>query len=281
MGLKMCLTIWNIPITDSYIHGVIFVITYVTYNLIMDPHFWDEGNFNKNRDQEVAQMVGTNRIKNQQQIYTLHGEKSKSKKQLDHYKDQTSFGNDSELYTKAGTSIVIDGSMERSYCLDGLNRNTVVFKNKIKHVMVRNCDDTRIYIQGGTIGGIDVLFGSNVSIRTPKHNFTNVELSQHTQLGGTVDSDSLIHVFQSLDVFVNHKNLMVNPFSTKPLKMVYKTNDTQDRLDIGEMSKSPTGDSTSERWQTQLMLIGRDISNEESETDSGVTDTRETSYNTD
>ena len=244
----------------------------------MDPHFWDEGNFNKNRDQEVAQMVGTNRIKNQQQIYTLHGEKSQTKKRLDHYKDQTSFGNIPELYTKGGTSIVIDGSMERSYCLDGLVRNTVVFKKKVKHVMVRNCDDTRIYIQGGTIAGIDVLFGSNVSIRTPKHNYTNVEQSHHTQLRGTVDGDSLIHVTKSLDVFVNHKNLMVNPFHTKPLKMVYKTNDTQDRLDIGEMSKSPTADSTSERWQTQLMLLGRDISNE---SDSSVVDTTDTSYDTD
>lgn len=234
---------------------------------MMDPEFWDRGNFSKNRDQEVAQLVVTNRTKNQNQVYTLHGEKSQSKKRLDHYTNESGF-DQSELYTKGGETIIIDGSMERSYCLDGLNRNTVVFKQKVKHVMVRNCDDTRIYFNRGTIAGIDILYGSNVSIRTPKHNYTNVEQSNHTKLGGTVDSNSLIHVTQSLDVFVNHKNLMVNPFSTRPLKMVYKSNADQDRLDIGEMSKSPTADSTAERWETKLMLMGRDISSSDTDSDS-------------
>lgn len=230
----------------------------------MEPEFWTEGNFNKDRDQEIAEQVVIHRSKNQNQVFTLHGEKSRTKKRLDHYKG-TDFGDNAELYTKGGITIIIDGKMEQSYCLNGLNRNTVVFKRKVKHVMIRNCDDTRVYLNSGTIAGIDVLFGSNVSIRTPKHNFTNVEQSQHTQLGGTVDKDSVIHVTQSLDVFVNHKNLMVNPFHTKPLKMVYKNNSDHERLDIGEMSKSPTADSCAERWQTKLMLLGNDIS---SDTDS-------------
>jgi hypothetical protein len=229
----------------------------------MNPEFWNQENFDKYIDQEVAQLVATNRTKNINQVFTLHGEKSKTKKRLNHYNKDIQFKNLSELYTKPGTSIVIDGSMELSYCLNGLNRNTIVFRNKVKHVMIRNCDDTRIYLSGGTIAGIDLLYGSNVSIRTPKHNYTNVEQSNHTRLAGTVDNDSLIHVTKSLDVFINHKNLMVNPFSTKPLKMVYKTNDTQNRLDIGEMSKSPTADSTSERWQTKLMLIGREMDDDE------------------
>lgn len=229
----------------------------------MNPEFWDQRNFSKDHDQEVAKLVVANRTKNQNQIFTLHGEKSQTKKRLNIYDNQTGFVQP-ELYTKGGATIIIDGAMERSYCLNGLNRNTIVFKRKVKHVMVRNCDDTRIHFNQGTIAGIDILYGSNVSIRTPKHNFTNVEQSSHTKLGGTVDSDSLIHVTQSLDVFVNHKNLMVNPFSTKPLKMVYKSRSDQDRLDIGEMSKSPTADSTAERWQTKLMLMGRDISDSDS-----------------
>jgi len=225
----------------------------------MDPKFFLEANFNKNHDQEIAQQVATNRTKNLQQVFTLHGEKSQSKKKLDNY-EEPNFGNSHELYTKGGKSIVIDGQMKRSYCLDGLNRNTVVFKNKVKHIMIRNCYDTRIYLNGGTIAGIDVLYGSNVSLRTPKHNYTNVEHSQHTNLGGTIDNNSLIHVTKSLDVFVNHKNLMVNPFHSKPLKMVYKNNQDQDRLDIGELSVSPVSDSCAKRWQTKLMLMGQDIS---------------------
>ena len=232
----------------------------------MDPKFWKEENFNKDYDQEVAEKVVTGRAKNQRQVFTLHGEKSKSKKQLDHY--HTGF-NDQELYAKAGVSIVIDGEMESSYCLDGLNRNTVVFRNKVKHVMVRNCDDTRVHLNGGTIAGVDVLFGSNVSLRTPKHNYTNVEQSNHTQLSGTVDNDSLIHVTKSMDVFVNHKNLMVNPFANQPLKMVYKNNQDQNRLDIGELSKSPTADSCNERWETKLMLIGKTLDDNNTESDEG------------
>ncbi len=228
----------------------------------MDPEFWNEKNFDKNRDQEVAQLVASNRTKNILQVCTLHGEKSKTKKRLDNYGDDQ-FNNRSELYTKPGISIIIDGSMELSYYLNGLSRNTIVFKTKVKHVMIRNCDDTRIYLNNGTIAGIDLLFGSNVSIRTPKHNFTNVEHSNHTRLGGMVDNDSLIHVTKSLDVFVNYKNLMVNPFSTKPLKMVYKSSKDQNRLDIGELSISPTADSTSERWQTKLMMIGREMDSTE------------------
>jgi len=228
----------------------------------MDPVFWNERNFNKDRDKQIAEQIVTQRGRNQKQVFTLHGEKSQTKKHLYDYKG-TSFGNMSELYTKGGTSIIIDGKMERSYCLDGLNRNTVLFKNKIKHVMVRNCDDTRVYLSSGTIAGIDVLYGSNVSLRTPKHNYTNVEQSTCTKLRGVVDNDSLIHVTQSLDVFVNHKNLMVNPFHTKPLKMVYKTNSEHERLDIGEMSTSPTADSCADRWETKLMLMGQDIDSDE------------------
>ncbi|GAH10159.1 unnamed protein product, partial [marine sediment metagenome] len=95
-----------------------------------------------------------------------------------------------------------------------------------------------------------------------------ISCPNNINLGGTIDNNSLIHVTKSLDVFVNHKNLMVNPFHTKPLKMVYKNNNEYDRLDIGELSKSPTADSCSERWQTKLMLLGQDISNDNSPTDS-------------
>ncbi len=229
----------------------------------MDPQFWPDDNFSKPKDQEVAELVCDNRCKNQRQVFTLHGEKSKTKKRLDKYVG-TDF-NGPELYTKGCINITITGDMKKSYCLDGLNRNTVVFKRKVKHVMIRNCDDTRVYLNNGTIAGIDVLFGSNVSLRTPKHNYTNVEQSHNTKLNGTVDNNSLIHVTQSLDVFVNHKNLMVNPFHTKPLKMVYKNNNEHNRIDIGELSKSPTADSCKERWQTQLMLMGRDTNDSSDE----------------
>ncbi len=231
----------------------------------MDPEFWDEINFKGDSDQEIAKRVADNRNENIKQVLTLHGEKSQTKKRLNTYAN--SFDDNTELYSKAGTTITIDGLMNHSYCLDGLNRNTVVFKSKIKHVMVRNCDDTRIYLNGGTIAGIDVLFGSNVSIRTPKHNFTNVEESSHTILGGDIDRDSLIHVTKSLDVFVNHRNLNVNPFSDKPLKMVYKTDKTTDRLDIGEMSISPVADSCNERWANKLMMMAQKHDNDDNDDD--------------
>ena len=218
----------------------------------MNPQLWNiPDNPETNETDEVAKIVSTNVCKTQQLVFTLHGEKSKTRKRLDIYAG--SF-NKSELYTKAGTTVVIGGNSERSYVLDGLNRNTIVFKRKINHLMIRDSDDTRIYLNGGTISGIDVLKGSNVSVRTPKHNFTNVEKSHHTQLGGAVDDDTLIHVTHSMDVFVNQKNLGVNPFSQSQLKLVYTTNDDENRIDIGEMSCSPTDRSFAFERPTKLMI---------------------------
>lgn len=218
--------------------------------------FWNEDNFNEERAEQLAQQVLAGRTKNLLQVYTLHGEKSQTKKKLNNYLNTF---DDHEMYVKAGTTIVVDGRINESYCLEGLNRNTVVFKNKIKHVVVRKCDDTKVHLNFGTIAGIDIMYGSNVSLRTPKHNFTNIEESSFTKLGGDVDDNSLIHVTKSMDVFVNHKNLRVNPFSSKPLKMVYKNNDEQYRLDIGELSSSPVAESTSERWESKLMLLGKNL----------------------
>lgn len=203
--------------------------------------------------EELAKRVVTARCKNLEQVYTLHGEKTESKKKLNYYTD--SF-DEQQMYSKAGTTVVITGKMDQSYYLNGLNRNIVIFKTKIKHVMVRLCEDTRIFLNGGTVVGIDIMHGSNISLRTPKHNFTNVENSSFAKLNGDVDSDSLIHVTKSMDVFVNHKNLMVNPFHTKPLKMVFHSSNNEERLDIGELSISPTAESTLERWSSKLMLMG-------------------------
>ena len=186
----------------------------------------------------IAKTVSTNIYKTQNLIFTLHGDKSKTKKKLKPY--EVSFDNELERYVEMGKTVVINGSKNKSYWLDGLNKNTIVFKSKVNHIMIRGCDDTRIYLNGGTISGIDILKGSNVSVRTPKHNYTNVEISNNTTLGGTIDNNSLIHVTNSMDVIVNHKNLHVNPFIKAELKLVYTTDDNQERLDIGELSSSPT-----------------------------------------
>lgn len=208
----------------------------------MKPQLWAEGDYfdDPDQDSKVAKIVSNNVVKTQLLVFTLHGEKSVDKKMLNKYKNKF---NESELYTKSGTTVVIDGNINYSYMLEGLNRNTVVFKNKINHLMIRNSDDTRIYLNNGTISGIDILKNVNVSVRTPKHNFTNVEKSTYTRLGGTVDDNSLIFVSNSMDVFVNHKNLMVNPFSQSELKLVYKTSDNEERIDIGELSCSPNNRS--------------------------------------
>ena len=221
----------------------------------MEPEFWTERNF---EEREVAQLVAYGKTKNQKQVYTLHGENSETKKSLHPYEGNF---DENELSIQSGKTTSIDGPMERSYCLEGLNQNIIVFKGKIKHVMIRHCDDTRVYLNGGSIAGVDVLYGSNVSLRTPKHNYTNVEQSSDVQLSGTVDCDSLIHITQSLDVFINNRNLMITPFSSeKPLKMTYKDNSEHERLDIGELSISPVAESCDERWKTKLMLMGQDIS---------------------
>ena len=148
------------------------------------------------------------------------------------YENQEEF-NYLEQYSKAGETSVIKGSKEKSYCLDGLNRNTVVFRTKVNHIMIRGCDDTKIYLNGGTISGIDVLKGSNISVTTPKHNFTNVEISNYTQLKGLLDKNTLIYIINSIDVFVNQKNIGVNPFNQ--LKLVYKKYDYQERINIGNI----------------------------------------------
>ena len=230
----------------------------------MNPEFYNESNFIGETDQEIAERVATKRAENIKQVVTLHGPKSDTKKFLQLY--DTEF-TESEMEARPGT-IIIDGLMNHSYCLYGLDKNVVIFKRKIKHVMVRGCDNTKIYLNGGTIAGIDVLFGTNVSVRTSKHNFTNVEESSNIQLNGTVDHDSLIHVTKSLDVFVNKKNLIVNPYNNRPLKLVYNSEEhnTEHNTESGKerLSISPTADSCNERWQSKLMLMGRTLDNHSS-----------------
>ncbi len=216
----------------------------------MDQQFWDEDNFND----EVAKIVSDNAYKNQLQNLTLHGEKSITKKQLNTY-DKDKYFNDNELYTTAGKTIVVEGTQDKSYCLNGLIRNIVVFKNKINHLMIRNSTDTVIYLNRGTISGIDILKGCNVSVRSTIYNFANVEQSTYTTLGGTIDDNTLIHVTNSMDVFVNHKNLKVNPFCRSEFKLVYTIDSDQERIDIEDnLFSSPVDRSFPQERPTKLFV---------------------------
>ncbi len=201
----------------------------------MDLAFWDElfesdSSEDVDKLHEIAKIVSDNVRKNQQQTFTLHGEKNIS---LELYGDRKDFDK-LELYTTKGKTIIIDGSKERSYCLYGLNSNIVVFKSKVNHILIRKCYDTKIYLNGGTISGIDILKGSNVSVRTPKHNFTNIEHSSDTHLGGSIDDDTLIYIEGSVGVFVNCKDMNINPFSSSQLKLEYK-----EEINTVELSSSP------------------------------------------
>ena len=192
-------------------------------------------------DSEVAKTVSLNVSKTQRLVFTLHGEKTESKKKLQIYSSE-GFKQSSELSVKAGATVVIDGSSRYSYCLEGLRNNTVVFKNKINHLMIRNSDDTRVYLNSGTISGIDILKGSNVSVRTSKHNFTNVEQSQVTSLDGEINTDTLIHVTNSIDVIVNEQSINANPFARTQLQLTDSDgtdSDTPEHNNVRGLSSSP------------------------------------------
>nr|QBK91636.1 MAG: adenylate cyclase associated protein [Pithovirus LCPAC302] len=191
--------------------------------------------FETNKD--IAKTVLENVKKGQNQTFTLHGSRSETNKSLHIYNNEEELF-ELELYVNTGT-VIVNGSKNRSYCLYGLSKSTIVFKKKINHLLIRDCDDVKIYLNGGTISGIDILKGSNVSVRTPKHNFTNVEHSNLTHLNGTLDDDTLIHITRSMDVFINRENMNINPFSQSQLKLVYKTDDNEERIDIGDLSTSP------------------------------------------
>jgi len=237
----------------------------------MDPTFWEDENFNNETNEDIARKVVSCRIENIKQVYTLHGEKSKTKKKLKQYVDRFE---DNEMYIKSGKTVIIEGSIQDSYFLNGLNRNTLVFKKKIKHIVIRDCTDCKVYINKGTVAGCDVMYGSNVSVITSKHNFVNVEQSSYTRLFGDIDQDSLIHVTQSLDVFANQKNLKVNGYNTKPLKMVYKSSEdnNQNAEKLCEMSISPTAESGAEQWGTRLMIMGKTLSDDNDNSNNNSSD---------
>lgn len=114
--------------------------------------------------------------------------------------------------------LVPDGQMVairetgKSYFLDGLVNSVLIFPEKINHLLVRNCESVIVHLLGGTISGIHVLYGVNITISTSKHNWTSVEYVGGSQLSGELDADSQVHVDGSMDVSMNGEILPVNPF---------------------------------------------------------------------
>lgn len=165
---------------------------------------------------------------NRHNIYVLHGLNSehKHKEELPIFNGQIT-GN--KYYVPETQSIHIDlESTCGSVILNGLKNNTVVINNKINHVMLRQCTNSNICIQNGTISGIDILRCHHIDISLPYHNYTSIEYSENIHFQADVNNISQLNINGSLDVTSNGLVLPINPFvniiftenGTSPMKKV-------------------------------------------------------------
>jgi hypothetical protein len=107
-----------------------------------------------------------------------------------------------------------------SLILSGLDHNVINIDNKINHLIIRKSYNSAINIKEGTVSGLDLLHCHNMVIKTPKHNFTNLEYNETIKLYALVDDISQLHISGSMDIWVNDIKLQINPF----IDAVFKQN---------------------------------------------------------
>lgn len=102
---------------------------------------------------------------------------------------------------------------QTSYIFNELEDNTVVIDDPINHLLIRRCDQTNVELMRKAISGVEILFGKNISIVVPNHNWLGVETTNHAEVSGGVSEQTRIMVYNSLDIRFNHYPLPVNPFN--------------------------------------------------------------------
>lgn len=147
----------------------------------------------------TARQVATSVSSTQQALQVYRGSKAVG---LTHPTDHT---------VPDGNMLVIKET-GKSFFLDGLVKCVLIFPDKINNLLVRDCDSVTVHLLGGTISGIHVLYGTNITISTSKHNWTSLECVGGSDLKGEMDSTSRVNVDGSMDVSMNGELLPVNPF---------------------------------------------------------------------
>lgn len=146
----------------------------------------------------------------QDQIYLIEGPLH------EHINEKASCLDHSDLrskITKAGEILYITHlNNKKSLILSGLCNNKIIIDHKINHILIRKSQQLTIETLG-TISGIDILNCRNVIINVVKHNFTSIEYSDQIDLYGEIDEISQIRISNCLDINVNNKQLMINPFN--------------------------------------------------------------------
>jgi hypothetical protein len=190
---------------------------------------------------QTAENVNSNAKIAQDYMFTIHGPLSDTRKTF--LSDFFQYPEEEETKAPAGKKIVIYPlNNKHSYMFNGLVGNPITIISKINHLVIRDCKDLVIDIQEGTISGVDILRGNNISIQTTVHNSTNAEYVNKTDLKGKVDSDSRISVRNCWDVHVNEKSVPITPFHSTLV-----TSDG-DNLETSVLSKSAPSKITLLNW---------------------------------
>lgn len=110
-------------------------------------------------------------------------------------------------------------SNKQSFILSGLDDVTIRITGnsngtpgKVNHILIRECNNTRIQIDGGVISGITILKGKRVIVDLPVQNTTAIEQTSDSIIRGRITPDSVIYVTASQEITINHEILPINPF---------------------------------------------------------------------
>lgn len=154
-------------------------------------------------------------IRTQSHVYTIHGPGSEheDKETFPHVHNTTQVQGQ-DLYCKAGEVVHINPHTDNliSIILSGLRKNTVIIHGKLNHILVRRSEGIKLFIERGTMSGVDILHCRNMLVQMPYHNFTNLEYGEGVYFQADVNDVSQLHITGSIDVKLNEMSLPINPF---------------------------------------------------------------------
>lgn len=157
------------------------------------------------KSKETARIIAECVTKIQDRVKTFHGPGGERRDSvlLPEYPEDSD-----EYYVPRGKTIRITEE-GYSYIFTGLVDNQVILNNRSSHILIRKSMGTTYTFKKDSISGIDILYVSEVKIKVPCLNYTNLEFVNKINLNGAVDSITKIYVTGSIDIKIN--DMEINP----------------------------------------------------------------------
>lgn len=102
-------------------------------------------------------------------------------------------------------------SNKDSFILNGLFDATLRICGKINHLLIRDCQQTRIQLES-LISGVSILKSQGINLDLSFQNTTFIEETSEARIYGEVTPETLIYISSSMNIKINDEDLMINPF---------------------------------------------------------------------